>query len=141
MGMRTASFALALGIVAAAGAQPKPDEPLENTYWRLEWLADATISIAPGAREPHFILHRDGRRVTGSDGCNRFTGNYQLAAERVAFEKMAATMMACQESMESERAFRAALGHAQRARVSGQQLELSDSEGKLLARFQAVHLK
>lgn len=141
MGKSAAGIALALGFLSGALAQARPDEPLENTYWRLDWLADAAIGIAPGAREPHFILHRDGRRVTGSDGCNRFTGSYQLAGEQLAFERMAATMMACQESIESERAFRAALGRTRTAKVSEQRLELVDAAGKLLARLHAVHFK
>ncbi|HEY1288816.1 MAG TPA: META domain-containing protein [Burkholderiales bacterium] len=136
-----AGFAIVLGIQACTLAQAKPDEPLENTYWRLDWLAGAAVGTAPGAREQHFILHRDGRRVSGSGGCNRFTGGYELSGERLSFAKMAGTMMACQESMESERAFLQALGKAQKARVQEQQLELFDADGKVLARFQAVHLK
>jgi len=136
-----AGIAIALGVQACALAQTKPDEPLENTYWRLDWLAGAAVSTAPGAREQHFVLHRDGRRVTGSGGCNRFTGGYELTVERLSFGKMAGTMMACQESMESERAFLQALGKAQKALVREQQLELFDADGKVLARFQAVHFK
>ncbi|HJY78068.1 MAG TPA: META domain-containing protein [Burkholderiales bacterium] len=136
-----AGFAIALGIQACTLAQTKPDEPLENTYWRLDWLAGAAVSTAPGAREPHFVLHRDGRRVTGSGGCNRFTGSYDLSGERLSFGKMAGTMMACQESMETERAFLQALGKAQTALVREQQLELLDAAGNTLARFEAVHFR
>jgi heat shock protein HslJ len=135
-----AGFAIALGIPVAV-AQTKPDEPLENTYWKLTWLGAAPISVAPGAREPHFILHRDGLRVTGSGGCNRFTGGYEIAGDRLSFGKMAGTMMACQESMETERAFLQALGSAQKALVREQQLDLFDADGNTLARFQAVHFK
>ena len=141
MGKWAAGITIALCILADALAQAKPDEPLENTYWRLDWLADAAIGAAPGAREQHFILHPDSRRITGSGGCNRFSGSYELVGEQLAFDRMAGTMMACHESMDSERAFLAALGRAQRARVSEQRLELFDAAGKLLARFQAVHFK
>jgi copper homeostasis protein (lipoprotein) len=135
-------FAIALGIQACTLAQAKPDEPLENTYWKLTWLSGgAPISTAPGAREQHFILHRDGRRVTGSGGCNRFTGGYELSGERLSFGNMTGTMMACQESMESERAFLQALGKAQRALVREQQLELLDAAGAPVARFEAVHFR
>jgi putative lipoprotein len=79
--------------------------------------------------------------VTGSGGCNRFSGSYDLAGEQLAFERMTGTMMACQESMDSERAFLAALGSAQKTKIREQQLELFDAAGKLLARLQAVHFK
>jgi putative lipoprotein len=124
----------------AAPAQAS-DEPLENTYWKLTHLGDAPVSVAERQREAHFILHPADKRVSGSGGCNRFTGGYELAGDRLNFGRMAATMMACADTMDSEKAFLSALQQAARARIREQHLDLLDASGSVLARFQAVHLR
>jgi heat shock protein HslJ len=79
--------------------------------------------------------------VSGSGGCNRLTGSYELEGERLTFGRMAGTMMACRDGMDTERAFLDALSRVRRARVLGQQLQLFDSEDKPVARFEAVYLR
>jgi copper homeostasis protein (lipoprotein) len=54
--------------------------------------------------------------VSGSGGCNRFTGSYELNGERLTFGETAGTMMACIEGMETEKEFFAALKQVRRAR-------------------------
>jgi putative lipoprotein len=49
-------------------------------------------------RDPNreaYLQFESGGRVSGSDGCNRLTGTYQIDGERVAFGQMASTQMAC----------------------------------------------
>jgi putative lipoprotein len=43
--------------------------------------------------------------VSGSDGCNRISGSYDLKGDAVTFGQMAGTQMACLDTGESERAF------------------------------------
>jgi heat shock protein HslJ len=114
-------------------------EPLENTYWKLTRLGD--MPVAPQQREPHFILNREARRVGGSGGCNRLMGSYQLKGDALTFGRMAGTLMACPQGMDTERAFLDALGQVRRWKIIGQHLELFDSAGKLLARFEGRHMK
>jgi heat shock protein HslJ len=45
-------------------------------------------------------------------------------------------MMACMKGMETEKAFLKALGQVAGWRITGQQLELLDSSGNVLARFE-----
>jgi heat shock protein HslJ len=116
------------------------DEPLENSYWKLTQLNGAAVVVAERQREPHFILHPESGRVTGSGGCNRITGNYRLDGDRLSFGSLASTMMSCHEGMEAERSFLAALQKGGRARIAGQRLELLDGS-QILARFDAVHVK
>lgn len=47
-----------------------------------------------GLREPSLELHEDGR-LTGTDGCNRLMGRWVVEGEKVRFEEVAMTMMAC----------------------------------------------
>lgn len=116
-------------------------ERLENTYWKLVRLRSEPVRVEPNQREPHIILRTHDQRVSGSGGCNRLLGGYRLDGDRIAFDKFAATLMACPAGMEQEQAFLAALGQAARWRVLGSHLELFDAGGVVLARLEAVHLK
>jgi putative lipoprotein len=118
--------------------------PLENTYWKLTQLGGSGGSlIMPVAqqREAHFILHPANRSVTGSGGCNRLSGSYELKGDRISFRKVASTMMACVDGMDMEPRFLRALGRVNQWKIAGPQLELSDAGGTMLARFEAVYLR
>jgi len=114
---------------------------LENTYWKLTRLGDAAIGGASADREPHVILHPDDRSVSGSGGCNRLAGGYELSSELLTFGRLATTMMACIDGMETEGAFLAALAQASGWAVTGQELALLDAAGTEVARFEAVDLR
>jgi len=145
--MRTIALAaIALLVCGCAQApvqaqRPVSNEPLENTYWKLTYLGDAPVVAPERQRDAHFILHPSDKRVSGSGGCNRFTGGYELEGDRLSFGRMAATMMACADAMDTEKAFLSALQQAARARIKEQHLELLDASGSVLARFQAVNLR
>jgi putative lipoprotein len=132
---------VALVMRRTSGQVQAPDEPLEGTYWKLILLGDAPVEVAEKQREAHFTLHPSDKRVSGSGGCNRLAGSYQVEGDRLTFGKIAATMMACPQGMETERSFLAALQKVSRAKIAQQQLELLDSSGSVVARFEAVHLR
>jgi putative lipoprotein len=132
-GGKGAEVAMTLRMVGSAS--------LENTYWKLVRLAERPVTAPERQREAHLILHPADGRVSGSGGCNRLTGSYELEGERLTFGRMAGTMMACRDGMDTERAFLDALSRVRRARVLGQQLQLFDSEDKSVARFEAVYLR
>lgn len=111
---------------------------LENTRWKLTKLGEAAITVTPQQQEPHFILHPETKRVTGSGGCNGFGGVYELSGDHVSFSDMTTTMMACVAGMETEQAFNAALKRVRRWLIAGERLELLDATGTPLARFEAV---
>jgi len=136
---RTAAQAPPEGMVQPVGGsgEAASTEPLENTYWKLIRLGEAPVTVASGQPEAHFILHPDTRRVSGSGGCNRLTGSYELSGDQLSFGNMAGTMMACQDGMDTERAFLHALQQAHKARVTRHELELFDAAGNGLARFEA----
>ncbi len=116
-------------------------EPLENTYWKLTRLGDAPVVLASTQREPHFILHQQSRRLSGSGGCNQLMGSYELNGDQLTFGQMAGTMMVCAEGMDTEKAFLEALKQVSRSKIVRQHLELFDSSGHLVARFEARHMK
>jgi heat shock protein HslJ len=93
--------------------------------------------VASQQREPHIILNPESRRVGGSGGCNRLVGSYELHDNKLTFNQMAGTMMACPEGSDSEQAFLEALRQVHSWKITGQHLALFDATGTLVARFEA----
>src|SRR5262249_59074929 len=83
-------------------------EPLENTYWKLTRLGNAAVTVASQQQEPHLILNPASRRVSGSGGCNRLVGSYELQGDRLTLGPVAGPMMAWTESSGTSPAFREA---------------------------------
>jgi len=111
---------------------------LENTHWKLTQLGEAGVTPASAAQEPYIVLDSAAHRVSGSGGCNRLTGHYESSGSRLRFSQMAGTMMACIQGMETEQAFLQALGSVGTWKIVGPKLELFDSAGNLVARFEAA---
>jgi putative lipoprotein len=123
---------------SGAGApSPAGKAALEGTYWRAIELAGKPVPALNEKREANLVF-QSGGRLSASDGCNRLTGSYTLKGDDgVTFGQMAGTQMACLDSGETERAFRAALKGASRWRIEGDRLELFDAAGTRLAAFSA----
>jgi heat shock protein HslJ len=84
------------------------------------------------------ILSAADSRVNGNAGCNNFFGSWQADGDTVTFGQMGSTMMACPNGMDTEQAFLAALGQANRHQISGLIMELYKGD-QLLAKFEAIH--
>ena len=108
---------------------------LEQTYWKVIELAGKPVPAQDAARDAHIIL--EGRRFSGSDGCNRISGGYTVSGGDVTFGAIATTQMACASSSAIERPFRDALANASRLTVSAGRLTLMSASGARLAVFEA----
>jgi len=140
--------AAAAGATAAVpagqgGAKPAAAEQatvsLDNTYWKLLTLNGKAVPRLD--KEAHIILQQQGRLV-GSGGCNRLMGSWKQDGTQLAISKVAGTRMACRGAASStESAMLKMLGQVASWRIHGDQLELLDAKGKLLAQLQAVALR
>lgn len=107
--------------------------PIEGTSWTVSSYNDgqgATVSLLPGT-EITAQFGEDGT-LTGSAGCNSYSGSYQADGEAISIGPTAATEMACLEPegvMDQELAYLAALAKAEIYRSSGIMLGLFDAEG------------
>lgn len=110
---------------------------LENTSWKLTLLGNSSVTAPSPQREAYFLLEPANHRVSGSGGCNRLMGSYELSGEQLKFGPMAGTRMACPEGMDTEQAFLKSLGQVSKWKITGQNLELFDADGKVLAKFKA----
>jgi putative lipoprotein len=57
---------------------------LEGTYWRATEVAGKPTPAQDANREAH-LLFETGGRLSGSDGCNRIAGSYELKGDVVRF--------------------------------------------------------
>ena len=134
-----AAIVIAVPLRQQASAQTQDGArrtPLEQTYWRVVELAGKPVSAQDAARDAHIIL--EGRRFSGSDGCNRITGGYTVSGGDVTFGAVAATQMTCASASVIERPFRDALANASRLTVSAGRLTLMSASGARLAVFEAA---
>ena len=136
----TLALAGCAGFEATSGGDTA-NEPLENTYWKLVTVGERQAVAIDEAREAHLVLHAEDARLAGSTGCNRMMGEYERDGDRLRFDRVATTRMACPgEVMELEREFLDALSEIASWQVEGENLTLLDDEGEARARFEAVHL-
>jgi copper homeostasis protein (lipoprotein) len=112
--------------------------PLENTEWTLVWLAGQNVTPQPNPRSvPGLTFRGDSTSFSGSSGCNRLAGQYDLRGELLSM-RAAGTLMACPGAGDQERTFNQALASTRLYRVLGHTLELFDTQRRLLARFAAA---
>lgn len=123
--------------VSRTTAANHQEHGLVGVYWRAIELAGKPTPTQEAQQEAH-LEFQSGGRFSGSDGCNRVSGSYQLNGDHVTFGQVAATQMACIKSSGTEEPFREALKDAARLTVEGGRLELFDAKGTRLGAFVAV---
>jgi heat shock protein HslJ len=102
-----------------------------GTEWRLVELEGRPVTASAA---PSLLLTED-TKASGFAGCNRYTGTYDLADERLTFGRLATTRMFCAETMDVEEQFLTALDKTRGFRQTDADLVLI-SEGGPVARFQ-----
>ena len=114
---------------------------LRGTLWRLQALQESggpSLSKPP-ARAAELQLAADSDRVSGTGGCNRLMGGFQLNGERLRFSRLASTQMACPPAvMAYERRVVEALDRVRRYSIDKRTLLLQDERGRTLLLFQAT---
>jgi copper homeostasis protein (lipoprotein) len=112
--------------------------PLEGTRWRLTQLQGEPLSPGEGWGAPELLFDRGGRRLSGTDGCNRLAAAYQLEGGHLHLGQVGATRMACPDGDDMQRRFAHMLARVERWNLLGRQLEFYDARGQRLARLEAV---
>jgi heat shock protein HslJ len=117
---------------------PAEPLPLTGTTWVLTSIAtgDAVSSTVAGT-EVSLDLADDGQ-ASGTAGCNRFSGGYEVDGTSLGFGPLAATKMFCDEEgvMEQEQSVFAALEASRSFTIDGSTLTLADESGAMLLTFE-----
>lgn len=116
--------------------------PLTGTLWQATMINNgqgAVVSVV-GGTEVTATFQDDGV-VSGTAGCNSYSGSYTVDGDQISFGPAAMTAMMCVEPegvMEQEAAFAAALESAATYAIQGDQLELRTADGALAVSFVAA---
>lgn len=116
--------------------------PLTGTLWQATMINNgkgAVVSVV-GGTEVTATFQEDGV-VSGTAGCNSYSGSYTVDGDQISFGPAAMTAMMCVEPegvMEQEAAYAAALESAATFTIQGDQLELRTADGALAVSFVAA---
>ena len=129
-----AVLAVFAATAAATSSQSTVVSSLPGKIWVLASLAGKT-PVKGTELTSEFTAKR---RVSGSAGCNRYTGTYKVSGSTIRIVPLATTRKACAEPIErQETAFLTALSRARSFVVSGATLTLKSAGGQGLATFKA----
>lgn len=136
-------FALLVTIYSCHHTRPITAQPLyggSETLYQYRWnLAELNGQpIATGNSDTAHLLFYPGQvnRVSGSTGCNRLTGTFELSGvNKIKFSPLATTRMACPGNTESQ--FLTALAQVNNWSIINNQLLLNNGR-ILVAKLQGV---
>ena len=122
-------IAVLMAVILAACS---PAGGLDATSWKLESYADDGGVMLDVLPESVVTLDFQATQVSGSAGCNNFSGPYQTSGSAIEFGPLATTRKMCNEPrgiMEQETAYLAALEAADEYDLSRNRLEIKDDQG------------
>lgn len=125
------------GGIQGEGSKQKVDAPLEKTEWKLIWLSGTKIEAGTPQQMPYIQLDPESHRVSGSGGCNRLMGGYELTGDHLKFSQMAMTRMACIHGGDTESNFAKALDQVTQWKIAKGTLLLMDADQHVVAKFSA----
>jgi heat shock protein HslJ len=113
-------------------------EELTSSAWRPERLGEMRLEDTTEM----FVQFETGGQISGSAGCNRFFGNYELLDEKLAVGPLGATRMACPEpAMSFEISFLELLQSSTTVVTANDRLTLRNDQGDTLVRLVAIERK
>ena len=113
-----------------------PDKALKSTYWSLTELRGEDVVQFKHQLDIHLLFHINNSSLQGSDGCNRFKGNYVRKENSFHFGPFASTLMFCEKRMEQSAEFLQVLHQTDNIKIIENQLILFHDDLEI-ARFEA----
>jgi heat shock protein HslJ len=108
-----------------------------ETQWNLIELNGTAVNVPASEGQVYIYLQQEGDKLSGSDGCNRFFGSYDLSGSSLQFHSVAQTLMTCRGAFtEREAEFIEALKLVSSYQIADNVLQLKVDD-RVLARFQA----
>jgi heat shock protein HslJ len=121
----TILFTACTGVVSSASI---------DGSWKL-----STINGQPALAGTNVTAKIGNGEVSGSAGCNSYSGKYSVSGSKVNVKDLVSTMMACdgQGVMDQESAFLKAMGEANSFALNNGNLEVKNSGGDTILVFSA----
>jgi heat shock protein HslJ len=115
--------------LTACGASAKAPE-LNGTAWNL-----LAINGQPVVENSNSTLVFEAESAGGNGSCNSFGGEYQSKGGNLTFGPMMSTMMYCEEVMDQESAYLAALAESATYEVRDGNLIIFNEKGQEILTF------
>jgi heat shock protein HslJ len=125
-------------LINCSSSTYKYDSDIRNKYWKLVELYGDTVVIAEDQREMHIIFKLNEEKVTGSGGCNNFSGSYKLNGDSVKIGPLLMTRKFCDSLMDQEVKFMKALEEAADYKVYNEFLKMMVNE-RVIAKFRSIY--
>ena len=84
-----------------ATIRPVPQAELEGTRWLLESLVEGQSASSVAEQPATLLLDGDGR-LTGSTGCRKFVGDYELSDDQVIVDALASDKRGCPPALDRQ---------------------------------------
>ncbi len=126
-----------LAMPGAACAPPPRAAPLLATRWQLVELAGQPV-VAVGGEAAPFLQFAEGGRLQGSTGCDELHGSFRQRGAQLTLTAIRASAAACPGDTVFQMMLTETLTQGATWRALGPVLELRDSDGRLLARLEAM---
>jgi heat shock protein HslJ len=111
--------------------KPAAAPRLEGVAWEVAGFNNGRQAVASPILGSSITLKFEDGTVSGSAGCNRFTGGYEASDESLSIKPLATTRMACDAKlMEQEQRFLAALQSATTWSVVRGMLDVHRADGE-----------
>jgi heat shock protein HslJ len=114
-----------------------PENPLAGTAWMASSYNNGTGAVVSVMAGTNVTAAFDASQLSGSGGCNSYSGTYSVSGSNIAVSPLATGQMMCGEPgvMEQEQQFLAALQSAATYQLDGNRLELRRADGALAVIF------
>jgi heat shock protein HslJ len=137
----SAYSALAQNSAAAGQSASTAVRSPREVHWNLIELDGSPIAASSSESQPYLYLQAQDDRLSGSLGCNRLLGSYDLSGDSLQFHSLASTQMACANmSMDVETKILEDLKLVTSFQISGDVLSLK-VDNRVLARFESEKAK
>jgi heat shock protein HslJ len=114
--------------------------PLANTMWILQSYGDPS-NLTPVEQGTQIdALFSATLTISGSSGCNSYTGHYAIQGNKLQFSLPIVTLKSCPQGMQQEATYLSALGSSVSYQISGSSLEITYDNGKGLLKYKATAL-
>jgi len=134
VGVTVSATLVGVAAGSASGAEQAGASALTGKVWVLATLGGK----APLRGTDVTAAFTTSGRVSGSAGCNRYSGTYKTSGSTLRISTLATTQMACARAIATqERAFLKALSATRSFAVNSGTLTLRSASGRSLATFRA----
>lgn len=109
-------------------------DPRLHDIWAIAKLGEETINPENFAKGgPMLELNISKEKISGTDGCNRFHGSFEIRGNNIVFGKLAGTRMACPNMEVSNRISQAISGKNLTYKLKNGNLFLFEEEKTVMA--------